>query len=62
MRGDQTLFVHAEEVEASWALYTPLLEQAHAVFPYPAGTWGPIEADRLSSRAPTVHESPMAVG
>ncbi|HET7457418.1 MAG TPA: glucose-6-phosphate dehydrogenase [Gemmatimonadaceae bacterium] len=52
LRGDQTLFVHAEEVETSWALYTPLLEREHAVFPYPAGSWGPMEADRLSSRAP----------
>src|SRR5690606_24059752 len=25
--GDQTLFVHAQEVEASWKLYTPLLGQ-----------------------------------
>jgi glucose-6-phosphate 1-dehydrogenase len=50
--GDQTLFVHADEVETSWALYAPLLDGRRAVYPYPAGTWGPIEADRVSSRAP----------
>jgi glucose-6-phosphate 1-dehydrogenase len=48
--GEQTLFVHADEVEASWALYAPLLDGRRAVFPYPAGTWGPLEAARVSSR------------
>ena len=48
--GDQTLFVHADEVEASWALYAPLLDGRRAVYPYPAGTWGPLEAARISSR------------
>jgi glucose-6-phosphate 1-dehydrogenase len=48
--GEQTLFVHGDEVEASWALYAPLLDGRRAVFPYPAGTWGPLEASRVSSR------------
>ncbi len=48
--GEQTLFVHGDEVEASWALYAPLLDGRRAVFPYPAGTWGPLEAARISSR------------
>lgn len=47
MRGDQTLFVRADEVEAAWRLYTPLLEHRLPVHPYPAGTWGPSEADQL---------------
>lgn len=47
--GDQTLFVHAAEVEASWALYAPLLDGRRAVYPYPAGTWGPQEAEHLTS-------------
>ncbi|HEX6964710.1 MAG TPA: glucose-6-phosphate dehydrogenase [Gemmatimonadaceae bacterium] len=50
LMGDQTLFVHADEVEASWALYTPLLERSHPLFPYPAGTPGPKEAERLAAR------------
>jgi glucose-6-phosphate 1-dehydrogenase len=50
LQGDQTLFVHADEVEASWQLYAPLLDGRRAVYPYPAGTWGPIEAARISSR------------
>ena len=48
--GEQTLFVHADEVEASWSLYAPLLDGRRAVFPYPAGTWGPLEAAHISSR------------
>jgi glucose-6-phosphate 1-dehydrogenase len=50
LQGDQTLFVHADEVEASWQLYAPLLDGRRAVYPYPAGTWGPLEAARISSR------------
>ena len=46
--GDQTLFVHADEVEQSWRVYTPLLENPPAVNPYAAGTWGPPEADSLA--------------
>jgi glucose-6-phosphate 1-dehydrogenase len=45
--GDATLFVRADEVEAAWELFTPVLEQRPAVYPYPAGSWGPGEADRL---------------
>jgi glucose-6-phosphate 1-dehydrogenase len=40
--GDQTLFVRADEVEASWRLWTPILERTDLpVYPYAAGTWGP---------------------
>ncbi len=45
--GDQTLFVHAEEAEASWRLYAPVLDPAGAPQPYRAGSWGPARADRL---------------
>ncbi len=47
LTGDQTLFVRADEVEASWRLYTPLLERRPPVHPYWAGTWGPPAADQL---------------
>jgi glucose-6-phosphate 1-dehydrogenase len=56
--GDQTLFVHADEVETSWALYAPLLDGRRAVYPYPAGTWGPLEAARISSRTPPTADTP----
>ena len=47
LEGDQTLFVHADEVEASWRLFTPLLESKPKVVEYAAGSWGPEEADVL---------------
>jgi glucose-6-phosphate 1-dehydrogenase len=50
--GDQTLFMRRDEVEASWRWIMPILdrwaEQTAARPPaYPAGEWGPPEADRL---------------
>ncbi len=43
MQGDQTLFVRADEVEASWRLFDPVIEAAadHPLHEYAAGTWGP---------------------
>jgi glucose-6-phosphate 1-dehydrogenase len=46
-QGDQTLFVHAEEVETAWAMYQPVLEQPPEIHPYPAGSWGPRQAEGL---------------
>ncbi|HJU73795.1 MAG TPA: glucose-6-phosphate dehydrogenase [Gemmatimonadaceae bacterium] len=48
--GDQTLFVHADEVETAWAMVQPLLdvgEKAPKLHMYPAGSWGPEEAECL---------------
>ncbi len=50
MLGDSTLFIRRDEVETAWALVTPLLEAWAAAgrkgsASYPAGTWGPKEAD-----------------
>jgi len=50
MRGDPTLFVRADEVEASWALYDPLLARRPALAEYPAGSEGPSEAAALARR------------
>jgi glucose-6-phosphate 1-dehydrogenase len=52
MAGDATLFMRRDAVEASWSFVMPILEaweQSHAKFlpEYRAGTWGPLEADRL---------------
>jgi glucose-6-phosphate 1-dehydrogenase len=47
LQGDQTLFVSADENDASWKLYTPVLKAKHTMYPYPAGSWGPKEAERL---------------
>jgi glucose-6-phosphate 1-dehydrogenase len=50
LRGDQTLFVRSDEVEASWKLYTPLLEDHPPIHFYSSGSWGPKEANRLIER------------
>jgi glucose-6-phosphate 1-dehydrogenase len=47
MIGDPTLFVSSRWVEASWGLYTPVLEAPPPLHPYAAGSWGPKEADQL---------------
>ena len=47
LTGDQTLFVHGDEAEASWELFGPLLENEHPVHSYAAGSWGPREAGAL---------------
>jgi glucose-6-phosphate 1-dehydrogenase len=52
MVGDASLFMRRDAVEASWAWITPILEGWQALgtkwlFEYVAGTWGPVEADRL---------------
>jgi glucose-6-phosphate 1-dehydrogenase len=47
MRGDQTLFVSADEVELAWNLYAPVLE-GRCVEPYEQGTWGPTTATTLA--------------
>jgi glucose-6-phosphate 1-dehydrogenase len=46
LEGDQTLFVHADEVEASWRLFAPLLGAERTVHRYTAGSWGPEAAAR----------------
>jgi glucose-6-phosphate 1-dehydrogenase len=48
LEGDQTLFVHADEVEESWRLYEPALARGGPIHRYAAGTWGPAEADHLA--------------
>ncbi len=47
MAGDQTLFVRADEAEAAWRIYAPLLAQRPPTLSYPAGAFGPQEAARL---------------
>jgi glucose-6-phosphate 1-dehydrogenase len=49
--GDATLFMRADEVEAQWQVVAPLLRDQRdggpEPFPYPAGSLGPSQADRL---------------
>ena len=47
MAGDGALFSDQDAVEAAWAVVEPVLANHHAALPYPAGTWGPPQADAL---------------
>ncbi|MDP9387153.1 MAG: glucose-6-phosphate dehydrogenase [Actinomycetota bacterium] len=52
--GDPTLFIRADEVEQAWRVVEPILsswsDDATPLAGYPAGSWGPREADRLLER------------
>lgn len=55
MMGDATLFQRADMVEAGWRVVDPMLDVWKALPPrsfpnYPAGAWGPKEADDLMDR------------
>lgn len=43
LRGDQTFFNDADEVDAQWAFTDPLITAKHGTIPtiYPKGSWGP---------------------
>ncbi|MCU1373848.1 MAG: glucose-6-phosphate 1-dehydrogenase [Actinomycetia bacterium] len=49
--GDATLFIRSDEVDAAWQVVQPVLDawaaDRQGPAPYPAGTWGPKEADLL---------------
>lgn len=52
MAGDATLFMRRDAVESAWKFVMPILEawehtRAIDLPEYRAGTWGPLEADRL---------------
>jgi glucose-6-phosphate 1-dehydrogenase len=54
MVGDPTLFIRSDEVEQAWRIVDPILEawqdRAAPLAQYPAGSWGPREADQLIER------------
>jgi len=52
MVGDSTLFIRGDETEASWKLLSPVLKHweecgEHGLKDYAAGSWGPLESERL---------------
>ncbi|MCA9472310.1 MAG: glucose-6-phosphate dehydrogenase [Nitrospira sp.] len=55
MAGDATLFERSDNVELGWSVVDPVLKVwdslgTHAIHPYPAGSWGPPEADVLLAK------------
>lgn len=58
MTGDSTLYAHADAVEAAWKFVAPIQKvwsenPCKKIYGYPAGTWGPENADSLISDSPT---------
>ena len=52
MKGDATLYAHGDSVENCWEFVEPILDawendDSIPVYGYPAGTWGPEEADDM---------------
>jgi glucose-6-phosphate 1-dehydrogenase len=63
MIGDGTLFIRGDEAETSWKLCTPILEAWAAagregMDSYPAGSWGPANADTLLAKRQHVWRQP----
>ncbi len=53
MLGDPTLFIRADEAEGAWRILDPVMRrwaQKQEISFYPAGTWGPEDADALIER------------
>jgi len=54
INGDKRLFIRSDELEAAWALFTPLLKQLEeddvAPETYPYGSRGPIGAHYLGAK------------
>ena len=53
--GDQTLFMRHDQIEAAWKIVDPITSIWDATSPpdfpdYPAGTWGPVDAQALIAR------------
>lgn len=51
LRGDQTLFARSDAVDRAWEVVQPLLDDMPPVHDYPAGSWGPEEANDLIAPA-----------
>ena len=47
IKGDPTLFVREDGVEAAWRAVEPILGTATPLYEYEPNTWGPNEADRF---------------
>jgi glucose-6-phosphate 1-dehydrogenase len=47
MVGDHTLFMREDAAERAWEIVEPALQDPAPLCTYPAGSWGPAEADHL---------------
>jgi glucose-6-phosphate 1-dehydrogenase len=63
MKGDTTLFARIEEVMAAWKFLSPIIDawendKTVPLHGYPAGTWGPENADELIEESNTTWRYP----
>jgi glucose-6-phosphate 1-dehydrogenase len=49
LHGDQSRFAREDYVEEAWRIVDPILDNAVPLHFYDPGTWGPAEADGLTS-------------
>jgi glucose-6-phosphate 1-dehydrogenase len=54
--GDRWLFARQDTVEAAWRVVDPVLGDMTPIHPYPKGSWGPKEADRLLPHRDAWHD------
>ena len=47
MRGNPSLFVREDAIEAAWKVVDPILNGSTPIYEYEPGTWGPGEADQV---------------
>jgi glucose-6-phosphate 1-dehydrogenase len=60
--GDRWLFAQQGTVEAAWRIVDPVLGDVVPVHPYPKGSWGPKEADRLLPSRDAWHDPAASAG
>ncbi|EIJ69129.1 glucose-6-phosphate dehydrogenase [Pasteurella bettyae] len=61
MKGDATLFARTDAVHACWKFVQPILDykaNGGRVYQYEAGSWGPIEADKLIAHTGRIWRKP----
>lgn len=61
IRGDRTLFPNQNDIDETWRILQPILDDPPAVQEYAPGTWGPESADHMARhvggwRVPTLDE------
>ena len=56
LTGERWLFAQQQTVEAAWRVVDPVLGDVVPVQPYPRGSWGPKEADRLLPEGDAWHD------
>jgi glucose-6-phosphate 1-dehydrogenase len=49
MEGDTSMFAREDSVDAAWAIVQPILGDVVPVHEYVPGSWGPVDADRLTA-------------